>query len=979
MRQVLRVLLTLLLLVGVSVVWAGAPVLTDAEDETFWDNGGGNGESVVIDGTDFTTASRIYISADTTLNAADILQTEYALESATRMTFKVNKGLLPMGRMYLFVTDDPDLADGVDAGLTSSPLAIGVGRQWSPSDVTTTVWYDAADAATITENGGKVSQWADKSGNLNHMVQTVIEKQLSTGSGTLNGLNVLSNDGSGYMISGSALDLAHGHTVIGVFDPQCLTTLEHMFAIQGWWELLANNIDFNGRIKIGGDNPNKSLENGPHPGPSVYALAFDYSGSGLYKGWVDGTQRAAQLYVNPVLDNKLVLMANRDSAPKEEMAGLMGEVLVLNSVDVSTRQKLEGYLADKWGLQANLPTDHKYTLGGYVIFDGAPTITDAGDEVHFHGETVTVNGLDFESGARVFLSADTILDVNDVMQSTTFVSQSELNFVVDRGAVPYGTVYLIVTNDTDLNDGIDLCKTSYAYAIELGEMLDAGTGAGLRGEYYSGLIEPVLGATQVDPVIDFDWGYGTIHSAVGSDKVIIRWSGQLEARTTEDYTLYLTGDDGVRLWIDGELIINGWVDQGARTYTAGKGLVAGNRHDITVEYYENTGNTKVKLEWESALQARQVIPATQLYDTHVCDGSEVQIQTGTESATSPAWVEGARGPDATNVQVTVDGGAAFSAVLLAKEGFYASDSQNGVPGIELDPAAPTSVTVNGGGQNDTKAITWTKTVLNGAAAVTIRQGDSLLLTAGTAGTGTALTIDGDGDGTVDITGAPGDAAAFQYSTAGTYTSVAKVDGVQVGTLTVTVVGVSLPQPFVQLMNSVGLATLPVTVTPASASNQVTVTSGDVYCLSIPINGYTETGFNMTPKPVANVTEGSQGPSDIDPRRVLTRLGGRNGPLLSEKTLQPVQIIYNDVVEFGRPTLLEYKDGDYLIGGSFRMEPMVADVTLEMEIFTGGNTFLDGSRKMIVNTSDFDENDSYNFYMTGPTIDIKTCHRVKLVP
>ena len=64
----------LVALVGLLGVWAGSvnaadPTITNAEDEIFWDNGGGNGESVTIDGTNFDGDSRIYLSSNNTLDA----------------------------------------------------------------------------------------------------------------------------------------------------------------------------------------------------------------------------------------------------------------------------------------------------------------------------------------------------------------------------------------------------------------------------------------------------------------------------------------------------------------------------------------------------------------------------------------------------------------------------------------------------------------------------------------------------------------------------------------------------------------------------------------------------------------------------------------------------------------------------------------------------------------------------------------------
>lgn len=63
---------------------------------------------------------------------------------------------------------------------------------WTPASLTLAAWYDAADPATITESAGLVSQWSDKSGNTRHATQASGSYKPSTGTATLNGLNVIS-------------------------------------------------------------------------------------------------------------------------------------------------------------------------------------------------------------------------------------------------------------------------------------------------------------------------------------------------------------------------------------------------------------------------------------------------------------------------------------------------------------------------------------------------------------------------------------------------------------------------------------------------------------------------------------------------------------------------------------------------------------------------------------------------------------------
>ena len=149
--------------------------------------------------------------------------------------------------------------------------------------------------------------------------------------------------------------------------------------------------------------------------------------------------------------------------------------------------------------------------------------------------------------------------------------------------------------------------------ISLALPVPQGTGTGLLGEYYNRLGFTGTRLTRLDPVIDFNWGTASPLAGIPVDRFTVRWRGQIEARYTGSYTFFTTSDDGVRLWVNNRLIIDNWtvhaptVDQGSIT------LQAGQKVDIRLDYYENTGGAVIKLEWQSARQAREVVPASQLY------------------------------------------------------------------------------------------------------------------------------------------------------------------------------------------------------------------------------------------------------------------------------------------------------------------------------------------------------------------------------
>ena len=139
-------------------------------------------------------------------------------------------------------------------------------------------------------------------------------------------------------------------------------------------------------------------------------------------------------------------------------------------------------------------------------------------------------------------------------------------------------------------------------------------GAGLIGEYFDAvdLTDPVL--VRTDATIDFDWGNGAPDPAVGVETFSVRWTGQIEPLYSETYTFETVTDDGVRLWIDDQLIIDQWVNQLPTTHSGTATLVAGQLTSIRMECFEDFGGAVAQLAWQSASQPLEVVPSAQLYE-----------------------------------------------------------------------------------------------------------------------------------------------------------------------------------------------------------------------------------------------------------------------------------------------------------------------------------------------------------------------------
>ena len=140
-----------------------------------------------------------------------------------------------------------------------------------------------------------------------------------------------------------------------------------------------------------------------------------------------------------------------------------------------------------------------------------------------------------------------------------------------------------------------------------------GSGTGLKGQYYNNIDFTALKKTRTDATINFDFGNGSPVPGMGSDTFSIRWTGEVQGQFSETYTFHTITDDGVRLWVNGQLIIDRWFDQGATEWTGNIALNAGQRVSIQMDYYENGGGASARLLWSSPSQTRQVVPQTQLY------------------------------------------------------------------------------------------------------------------------------------------------------------------------------------------------------------------------------------------------------------------------------------------------------------------------------------------------------------------------------
>lgn len=102
-----------------------------------------------------------------------------------------------------------------------------------------------------------------------------------------------------------------------------------------------------------------------------------------------------------------------------------------------------------------------------------------------------------------------------------------------------------------------------------------------------------------DVAIDFNWGNVAPAAGIPADAFSVRWTRSVEFEAAT-YRFHVWVDDGVRLWVDDQLLINAWYDSGPHEVTADYAMVRG-VHGVEVEYYEYIGDAQVRLWWEKVV------------------------------------------------------------------------------------------------------------------------------------------------------------------------------------------------------------------------------------------------------------------------------------------------------------------------------------------------------------------------------------------
>jgi hypothetical protein len=309
---------------------------------------------------------------------------------------------------------------------------------WTPASITTALWLDASDATTITESGGLVSEWRDKSGLGRHASEANSVNQPALTTAGMNGLDCLTFTNHQLAAPG-----VHITTNAMFFAVATLSATSPAHGRLLSLRQTGQTYDFNNAGSIlpfyrySATTTVQTFFNGA--ARSSVTVAYDTNmllecvvNTSSMTTYLNGAAGATGTVTHALNTSDGLLICQSLSPNDENWYGKVAEIVIVEGVDTDTRQYIEGYLAWKWGLEANLPSGHPYITAAPVAVAVSGIITDDNNLPCQR----TIRAYNRATGA---LLGSTTSDPSTGAYSFTFASTDEVQLVALDDAA--GTVY----------------------------------------------------------------------------------------------------------------------------------------------------------------------------------------------------------------------------------------------------------------------------------------------------------------------------------------------------------------------------------------------------------------------------------------------------------------------------------------------------------------------------------------------------------
>ncbi|HZL35467.1 MAG TPA: PA14 domain-containing protein [Tepidisphaeraceae bacterium] len=221
-------------------------------------------------------------------------------------------------------------------------------------------------------------------------------------------------------------------------------------------------------------------------------------------------------------------------------------------------------------------------------------------------------------------------------------SNNESEFLVERspdGQTNWTQIGTASANSATYTDNTVLSTTPYYYRVRAYNLFQGGsysaytnvftvttpqapptgTGDGLAASYYidtnGNHLTGTPTVTRVDPFIDStsQWPNYAPAPAVGNTNFSAKWTGKIQAQYSQTYTFNTQSDDGVRLFVNGQELINDWTNHGQTSDSGSIALSAGQEYTIEMDFFQGGGPDIAQLFWSSTSTPLQIVPQSQLY------------------------------------------------------------------------------------------------------------------------------------------------------------------------------------------------------------------------------------------------------------------------------------------------------------------------------------------------------------------------------
>jgi hypothetical protein len=238
---------------------------------------------------------------------------------------------------------------------------------------------------------------------------------------------------------------------------------------------------------------------------------------------------------------------------------------------------------------------------GNSLFLATPVIAPAGG---LFTNAVTVTLSDASPNSTIYYTLDgTTPTTNSMAYTGPFVLTTSANvqaIAAEFGAVNSGAASVGFVDSSAIGSGTGL----------LGQYWADTTSAAFTNIAFSAL--PTL--TRTDAMVNFNWSSTGPSPLIGQTNFAVRWTGCVQPQYGESYTFTTLAENGVELWVNGQLLISDWTaSAGIQTNSAAITLKAQQLYNIQMNYFQSTGNAVAQLLWSSPSTVQALIPQTQLY------------------------------------------------------------------------------------------------------------------------------------------------------------------------------------------------------------------------------------------------------------------------------------------------------------------------------------------------------------------------------